>query len=88
MFGLEKLRQLVDSKGMATHNPSPRQKALTRWRSGIGYTSESDITETPRGASLFLVVTFVFFFFSFLLSEFTTYSLRTVETEFFANLAS
>jgi hypothetical protein len=42
----------------------------------------------PRVASLFLVATLVFFFFfCFLLSEFTTYSLETVETEVCGNLA-
>jgi hypothetical protein len=50
-------------------------KSLTLQRSGIGYTSDMDMTEMPRAGSLLRVVTLVFFF-CFLVSEFTTYSLE------------
>jgi hypothetical protein len=53
-------------------------KSLTLQRSGIGYTSDMDMTEIPFAGSLLRVVT-LFFFFCFLVSEFTTYSLKTVE---------
>jgi hypothetical protein len=47
-------------------------KSLTLQRSGIGYTSDMDMTEIPLAGSLLRVVTFLFFFFCFLVSEFTT----------------